>query len=189
MGVLLAGGESRRFGEDKRSAVWGGATLTERAAATLASVVDRVVLSVGVSDVDAVPERERVVDERPALGPLGGLLTSLKFCRDRGVSGALCLAVDLPLITPIHLRRILDNVEPGAEIVAAAGPGRPRRQPLCGWYSTRLVEPLELYLEEGHRRVISFAESRATTWVEFTDASALANVNTLDDLLALEKDS
>ena len=194
LGVLLAGGRSRRFGADKRHTSWKGVTLAERAAAVLSSLTDTVVVSVGAGDAGSAGDVEglegltRVADPRPDEGPLGGLAACLRYGRERGLAGALVLAVDLPHVDASHLKRILSQREPGREIVAAASASDRREQPLCGWYSVSLIDPLELYLSEGGRTVGDFVAARATHWVLY-EPRVLTNVNRPEDLRALGAES
>jgi len=188
IGVLLAGGRSRRFGGDKRHTLLGGLTLAERAASVLSVVADPVVVSVGSGDVEGLEGIVRVVDERPDEGPLSGVLAGLRYGLDRGHDGALVLAVDLPRVTGAHLGSLLAQLSSDADIVAAASSSDQRGQPLCGWYSTELVEPVERYLREGGRKVADFVAAQATRWVQF-DPRVLTNVNTPEDLFALEAES
>lgn len=76
-GVLLAGGKSRRMGEDKRYLVVGKQTLLERGLAVLSSIFQEVLVVIAQDspplDVDARVVRDLV----PECGSLGGLYTGL----------------------------------------------------------------------------------------------------------------
>lgn len=191
LGVVLAGGRSRRFGSDKRAAVLDGHALLERAARTLRAVTPHVVVSVGADDPavqedtsDVPAGLRRVLDPLPDAGPLGGLLAGLRDAERRGLPGVLVLAVDLPLVEPAHLSRLLP---PGPDvpraILASAADGT--RQPLCGWYAARVRSGLQTWLSGGGRAVLRFVETLAPEWVVLDDrdgVSPLLNVNTPEDL-------
>ena len=76
-GVLLAGGKSRRMGEDKRYLVVGEQTLLERGLDLLRSIFQEVLVVIAQDspplDVDARVVRDLV----PDCGSLGGLYTGL----------------------------------------------------------------------------------------------------------------
>ena len=76
-GVLLAGGKSRRMGEDKRYLVVGEETLLERGLGVLRSVFQEVLIVIAQNSpplgVDAKVARDLV----PECGSLGGLYTGL----------------------------------------------------------------------------------------------------------------
>ncbi|MBI1945582.1 MAG: molybdenum cofactor guanylyltransferase [Deltaproteobacteria bacterium] len=102
VGALLAGGESRRMGQDKSALVIGGRTLAEHALATLAAVSDRqVILGHGRGCPADVP---RLLDAVPGQGPSEGLRALVAS----GLGDTyLVLPVDMPGVTADHLRRLL----------------------------------------------------------------------------------
>src|SRR5262245_64122623 len=78
-GVLLAGGKSRRMGEDKRHLLVGEQTLLERSLEILQTVFEKVVIVIAQDS----PPLERVAnpvvrDIIPNCGRLGGLYIGLK---------------------------------------------------------------------------------------------------------------
>lgn len=89
-GFILAGGASRRMGQDKASLKWGNGTLLEHMVLLLSTVAEPI----------RIVGREDLPDVIPGKGPLGGLLTALQST-DREAN--LCLAVDIPLLTPDFL--------------------------------------------------------------------------------------
>jgi len=90
LGVVLAGGQSRRFGSDKALAEIGGRTLLDRAVTTLARQCEAVV--VAGRTVAPAP----VVADAPhaAMGPLGGLCGALHHGFARGFDAVLSIPVD-----------------------------------------------------------------------------------------------
>jgi molybdenum cofactor guanylyltransferase len=76
-GILLAGGKSRRMGEDKRYLVVGEQTLLERGLSVLQSIFQEVLVVIA-KDSDPLGVDVRVVrDQVPECGSLGGLYTGL----------------------------------------------------------------------------------------------------------------
>jgi molybdopterin-guanine dinucleotide biosynthesis protein A len=76
-GVLLAGGKSRRMGEDKRYLVVGEQTLLQRGLSVLHSIFQEVLVVIA-KDSDPLGVDARVVrDQVPDCGSLGGLYTGL----------------------------------------------------------------------------------------------------------------
>ncbi|WP_353227706.1 molybdenum cofactor guanylyltransferase [Novosphingobium sp.] len=90
LGVVLAGGQSRRFGSDKALALIGGRTLLDRAVATLERQCDAVVVA-GRDDAPVA-----VVADRPqaGMGPLGGLNAALHHAAANGFDAVLSIPVD-----------------------------------------------------------------------------------------------
>ena len=76
-GVLLAGGKSRRMGEDKRYLVVGGQTLLERGLAVLRSIFQEVLIVIAQDSLPLGVDARVVRDLVPDCGGLGGLYTGL----------------------------------------------------------------------------------------------------------------
>src|SRR3954464_15142116 len=79
LGVVLAGGQARRFGRDKALATLAGMALLDHAANALRPVVEEIAV-VGRDSSTYVS-----IADWPAtgLGPLGGLCGALRHARDR----------------------------------------------------------------------------------------------------------
>ncbi len=76
-GVLLAGGKSRRMGEDKRYLVVGDQTLLERGLVVLRSIFQEVLVVIAQDSPPLDVDTRVVRDLVPDCGSLGGLYTGL----------------------------------------------------------------------------------------------------------------
>ena len=101
---ILAGGLSTRMGRDKSWIKLGAATLLARIRAVAGNSSISLTGYANVRNGKLLP-RVRVLrkDVVPRCGPLGGILTALRTTRARAV---LFLACDMPLVTPLLLRRL-----------------------------------------------------------------------------------
>lgn len=134
-GIVLTGGSAARLqGVDKASIEVVGVTLLERVLGALTEVP--VVVVVGGPVLTSRPVTN-VREDPPDGGPAAGVLA--------GVSGfaspprlVVVLAVDLPLVTPATVRRLVASAEvPGGECDGALlVDGNGRRQYLCAVYRT-----------------------------------------------------
>ncbi|MFW2852947.1 molybdenum cofactor guanylyltransferase [Sphingomonas sp. TX0543] len=164
LGVVLAGGGSRRFGSDKARALLDGMTLTDHARATLAPFVGEVVVS-GAEDVP----------DRPAagLGPLGGICGALHFAVARGHKAIVTIGCDTPFVPAETL----------ATLAASAGASFVAETPIIGCWPVELADPLERHLRidpnRSMRRWCMIIGARAI------DAPPIANINRPEDLAAL----
>lgn len=87
---ILAGGRSRRMGRDKATLKLAGRSFLSR----IRSAARATGLRTRVIRQDLVPGR----------GPVGGIHTGLKTSRSDAV---VFLACDMPLITPVHILRVI----------------------------------------------------------------------------------
>lgn len=108
LGVILAGGQSRRFGQDKAVASLGQRSLIEHVLARAMPQVGAMAIS-GRDYGLGVPV---IADMMPSEGPLGGILSSLAWAREKGFGAIASFACDAPffpadlvaqLTIPIHL--------------------------------------------------------------------------------------
>lgn len=107
-GIILAGGASRRMGQDKAVLDWNGARAIDRLAALATAAGCEGVLTAGADyGIDFVPDP-------PGKGPVGGLLAGLEALRARGLERALVLAVDAPTLRLADLEPLLAAPGPGA---------------------------------------------------------------------------
>jgi len=170
LGVVLAGGQSARFGSDKALAELGGHTLLARAVDTLSGWCEHVVVAGrATAPAPTLPDWPHA-----SMGPLGGIAAGLHHARDEGYTHVLTLGVD-SLGLPETLPELL-----------LPGPAYVESQPVVGLWPTGAVDAIEtLLLADGRHSMLAFAEAIGATAVKI-DAEP-ANINTPADLAAAEK--
>ena len=178
--MVLAGGRSRRFGSDKRVALFDGAELVRLAMRKLASVCDGMLFVATGAERERLPGTGRAVlltDEPPGCGPLGGIAAGLRRARD----GVLVLACDLPIVRTSTLDRIVRS--------ARASVGRPVAlrsltgwEPLVAWYPRRALHAVETELRSAKPAPWAVLERLAAMPLPVLDAEEVLNVNTPEDL-------
>jgi molybdopterin-guanine dinucleotide biosynthesis protein A len=171
LGVVLAGGNSTRFGSDKALAELGGHTLLNRAFDTLSGFCELVV----IAGRERGPGHRCIPDwPQPNMGPLGGLAAALRMARDEGYDSVLSCGVD-SIGLPDNL---LDLLSPGPAYVES--------QPVVGHWPTGTVDRLEtILLAEGKHSMLAFAEAIGARPVKI--GAKPANINTPADLAAMEQ--
>ncbi|MFO0707355.1 MAG: molybdenum cofactor guanylyltransferase [Nitrospira sp.] len=115
-GIILAGGKSRRMGEDKRYLRVGKATLLERTVATMTGIFNDVRIIIGQdSSPLTLPECQVHRDVIADCGSLGGLYTGLALASTARIFVVAC---DMPFLNPALIRWFLDR-DPVADVVMA----------------------------------------------------------------------
>ena len=170
LGVVLAGGQSTRFGSDKALAELGGQTLLARAYDALGGFCELVV----------VAGREKgpghVIPDWPhaGMGPLGGIAAGLRLAQDEGYEAVLSCGVDSVQLP----ENLLELLSPAPAYLAD--------QPVVGLWPTASCAALERILESGGRHsMLAFAEAAGARAVKTKSKSA--NINTPADLAAMEQ--
>ena len=193
-GVVLAGGESSRYGAPKALATVGGVRIVDRVIAALRRVTAEIIVSANEPALFRDLGLPVYPDEREGLGPLGGIYTTLRRARQAGRPGILAAACDMPFPSAELLARLRDVAFPGGEaagapdVVVPASRGPRGIEPLFAAYRTGCLPALDDALAEGDRRMIGF-HSRVTVHTismeevaTFCDpAVAFMNVNTPED--------
>src|SRR3989338_7645546 len=95
-GVILAGGKSTRFGENKAFALFDGVSFIERALETMKQVFKEVIIVTNPPNVYSGWGGSVVKDTIPYQGPLGGLMSALTYSISPYVFIAAC---DMPLLS------------------------------------------------------------------------------------------
>jgi molybdopterin-guanine dinucleotide biosynthesis protein A len=170
LGVVLAGGNSTRFGSDKALAELGGHTLLNRAFDTLTGFCELVVIAGRAQGPGhCIPDWPR-----PNMGPLAGIAAGLHLARDEGYDSVLTCGVD-SIGLPDDLLTLL-----------SPGPAYLESQPVVGHWPAGTVDALEaLLLSEARHSMLAFAEAVGARPVKI--GAKPANINTPADLTAAEK--
>lgn len=165
LGLVLAGGNSSRFGSDKALAEVGGQSLIARAVDTLAGWCEQVVVAGReVAPAPCIPDWPR-----PGMGPLAGIAAGLHFARDAGFEAVLTCGVDSVGLAD-DLPRLLS---PAPAYVAD--------QPVIGLWPVSAIADLEAILTgEGRHSLLAFAERIGARAVRL--GTPPANINTPEDL-------
>ena len=186
VGVLIAGGDGRRAGVDKRFLVLEGRTLLLRNLAFLRARFPEVAVGIGkgqeldLGDGDGVAVIE---DAYPGSSPLVGIATALAHFQ----RPIFALAADIAF--PNH---------DAAEAVLSAFPdhdvslpdmGRGYRQPLFAAYGPACLAPMLDLIRAGRHRITGIFEGVSVAEVPFPDGSMFQNINTMSDYEAARRES
>jgi molybdenum cofactor guanylyltransferase len=186
-GILLAGGKSRRMGEDKRYLVVGEQTLLERGLGVLRSIFQEVLVVIAQDspplDVTATVVRDLV----PDCGSLGGLYTGLTRATTPYI---FIVACDMPFLDPAVISQFISHTVTEDIVMAKLAT---RLHPMHALYGKRCLPVVEQMISARQLRIqdmVSHASLRIRYITEadlFTidpSGRSFQNVNTPDDLEA-----
>lgn len=189
VGLLLAGGQSRRMGGgDKALRPLGGLSLLERVIERLRPQVDALVLNAnGDPGRLAKFDLPVVSDSVPGFaGPLAGVLAGLDWTTSHRAECPFIVSVatDAPFLPLDLVTRLVAELEAAsAELACAASGGR--AHPVFGLWPVRLRENLRrAILDEGIRKVDQWTMRHRLVTVPFSDRpiDPFFNANRPEDL-------
>lgn len=185
LGVVLAGGESRRFGSDKSAAMLGGETLLARAIRRAAAQVDRVIVSGGASPMPDVPA---IIDEAPGQGPLAGVLPGLAWASEHGFEHVATFPCDVPFFPPDILQHLSGALTDADYAIVRHGT---RKHPVFALWRPACRKRLESAFVDGLRSLHAVDRVLNCAVVQFEDdpdaPDPFFNINSREDFEAAER--
>jgi molybdopterin-guanine dinucleotide biosynthesis protein A len=186
-GAVLAGGAARRYGGRPKGLIeLGGRRILDRVVDALHAVTGEPPLLVANAPDGPTwrPDLRTIPDVRPDCGSLGGIYTAVAA----GAGPVLCVAWDMPFVSP-ELLRVLADGSAGYDAFLPESDGRRGVEPLCAVYAPACGPAIERQLARGNLKAIGFHPEvqvgtlRLERVREFGDPDVLFfNVNTPADL-------
>ena len=191
LGVVLAGGKSQRFGEDKCQVKLGDKLLIDYILSEILDEFKEVLLiSNNKIKYNYSNKISLVEDTKKGLGPLGGILTAMKWIKENNKSYKWIST--FPSDTPFFKKKILNNFL--EEIKDYEGKlffinSNDTRHNIFGLWSIDLLDRLEKDLDNGERKVEMWANKIGVKSInmKFENKDPFFNINTKEDLIKAEK--
>jgi molybdenum cofactor guanylyltransferase len=189
VGVLLAGGESSRFGGKKAFAKFMGQSFWEHSYFALKGASNQQVI---ISHQDLINQFKEMVacqvlvdDEKvKGRGPLAGIYTAMKNIKAEWYVVVSC---DIPFISEQTLHRLLDMRS--ASVTAVIPKVNGKLHPLIGVYHHSIFAKLEKQLSKHEYKMMSFLEKIDVIYVSeqelAVDAKVFSNINSQEDYTKL----
>ncbi len=185
-GVILAGGQGKRFGgADKGLQLLNGKPLAAHVAERLAPQVEQLIINANRNlDHYRTLGYSVIQDQRgPWLGPLAGIATALTAIT---TELALVVPCDTPFLPHDLGQRLYTALHQHQADIAIAHDGQ-RLQQMCVLLRRPLLDSLNTELSVGHLKVHTWMMQQHHCVVEFADqADAFLNINSSEDLAKAE---
>ena len=191
LGVILAGGQSRRMGGgDKSLQPLAGRSLIAHVIDRMSPQVDRIAINANGDPTRfaglGLPVIADSVDG--FAGPLAGVLAGLDWAAKEGADRILTAAADTPFF-PLDLGARLERAalegDTGLALAATTDPARGMsRHPTFGLWPVALREDLRQALGQGMRKIVAWTDrhNAATAMFSPKPFDPFFNVNTPEDL-------
>lgn len=182
-GIVLAGGQSSRMGEDKGLMTFRNIPLVNIATERLAACCEEVFISVNQQQVEAYQScGNLIIDQHEQEGPLGGVLSVFEQ-----IEGPLLItAVDLPLLSETELKQLLAHRSPESLVTAFFDEQENRWEALVSLWEQGAYDQLQNYFFDGKRSVQGFLNEIHARKVKVAKSEAFANVNARRDWEGLD---
>jgi len=193
LGVVLAGGRSKRFGQDKNQVKLGSKTLLEHTIVKVSSkfnnilVVSNKDLEINISDtLQVIPD---CIEGN--LGPLVGVLSAMKWIKKN--NQLYQWIATFPSDTPFFDESIIDKYKKEIKLndnLLYFVKSNEKRHNIFGLWSVKLIDTLENDLiNNNFRKVEDWANKVGvkTINIKSKEFDPFLNINTKDDLVEAEK--
>ena len=189
--VVLAGGRSKRFGEDKSQAKLRGKILIDY---ILKEIINNFseVLIVANSSIKHLNSDKiiKIEDYKKNLGPLGGIFSAMKWVKENNkkFQWIASFPSDTPFFKMDNFNDFLKRVNEKESELFFMKSGE-KRHNIFGLWSVHLVDQLENDLEKGTRKVERWANDIGVKIINmsFEKQDPFFNINTKEDLEIAEK--
>ena len=186
LGVVLAGGKSQRFGQDKSQVKLQGKILIDY---ILSEIVDEFneTLIVTNNPISFMSSDKIFLtkDFKNGLGPLGGVFTAMKWIKenDKKYNWISTFPTDTPFFTKKELKNFYENIKIDDSKLFFIKSKKTRHN-IFGLWSMDLMDQLESDLLKGERKVELWANSVgvSTINIEYKKIDPFFNINTKKDL-------
>ena len=186
LGVVLAGGKSKRFGEDKSQVKLHGKILIDY---ILSEIMDQFnEILVVTNNPIRFKDSSKILttkDFEEGLGPLGGILTAMKWIKDqkKDYEWISTFPSDTPFFTNKELKIFYENIDIKKSKLFFIK-NKETRHNIFGLWSLDLLKKLETDLKKGERKVEVWADTVGveTINIECEKRDPFFNINTKEDL-------
>ena len=186
LGVVLAGGKSQRFGQDKSQAKLQDKLLIDFILNEIIGEFNETLI-VANEPISFMKSKNISLtkDFQSGLGPLGGVLTAMKWVKEnnRKYKWISTFPSDTPFFTKKELRYFYDNIKINESKLFFIK-NKETRHNIFGLWSLELIDQLQIDILRGERKVEDWANSIgvSTVNIDYKEPDPFFNINTKEDL-------
>ena len=186
LAVVLAGGKSQRFGQDKSQVKLQDKILINYILGEIIDVFQETLI-IANDSIDYMQSDKISItkDFKSNLGPLGGVLTGMKWVKEnkKNYKWISTFPSDTPFFTKKELKYFYENIKINDSKLFFIK-SKDTRHNIFGLWSLELMDQLESDLIKGERKVESWADSIGVKNIniDFEKKDPFFNINTKEDL-------
>ncbi|MGH6889080.1 MAG: molybdenum cofactor guanylyltransferase [Rhizomicrobium sp.] len=191
LGVILAGGASRRFGAEKSAAMLGGKPLLAWVAECATPQVDALLLNTNSPEIgQGILNLGRLPDGAPGEGPIAGILAALAEAERRGFTHVASFACDTPFFPSDTVARLAAALDNSGDYAVACCNGAVHR--IFALWPAACHARIEEAFASGTRSMGDIEQWLSPVLADLTDqgrwgGNPFFNINTPEDLATAER--
>ena len=186
LGVVLAGGKSQRFGQDKSQAKLNDKILIDYILSEIIDEFEEILIVTNASINYMKSKKISIINDfKEGLGPLGGILSAMKWIKkhNKKYEWISSFPSDTPFFTKKELKFFYESIQIKKNKLFFIKSNETRHN-IFGLWSLELINQLETDLLKGERKIEDWANSVGvnTINIEHKNKDPFFNINTKEDL-------
>ena len=187
LGIILAGGKSSRFGEDKSTAKLGNKTLLDHTVNKIENEFNEILVISNNKEFNFKNNKIHVVEDciEGQLGPLVGILTAMKWVKknNKNYKWIASFPCDTPFFDMKFISELKIKIEQTSKKLIFLNSDK-KRHNIFGLWSVDLIETLEEDIKNGLRKVEIWADKIGYENININtkEFDMFLNINTKEDL-------
>ena len=192
LGIILAGGKSSRFGEDKSTAKLGNKTLLDHTVNKIENEFNEILVISNNKEFNFKNNKIHVVEDciEGQLGPLVGILTAMKWVKknNKNYKWIASFPCDTPFFDMKFISELKIKIKETSKKLIFLNSDK-KRHNIFGLWSVDLIETLEEYIKNGLRKVEIWADKIGYENININtkEFDMFLNINTKEDLKKAKK--
>ena len=158
--VILAGGESSRFGKNKALEKVDGVPLIERVIDVVGPLFEHLIISTNTPEEYSYLDLPMHEDLIKGLGPLGGIYTALETIKQ---DGGFVVASDMPFLNRELIRHMVE-VKAGFDVVVPRIAWK--MEPLHCLYTKRCLPAIKRSIDSGRYQIVNFFPEVSVRYID-----------------------
>ena len=187
LGIILAGGKSSRFGEDKSTVKLGNKTLLDHTVNKIENEFNEILVISNNKEFNFKNNKIHVVEDciEGQLGPLVGILTAMKWVKKnkKNYKWIASFPCDTPFFDMKFVSELKIKIKETSKKLIFLNSDK-KRHNIFGLWSVDLIETLEEDIKNGLRKVEIWADKIGYENININtkEFDMFLNINTKEDL-------
>ncbi len=174
-GVVLAGGESSRMGEEKSLMQFRKQQLINFSISALQPYCSEILIS-SSKDIHQKFSCRIIADEFQKIGPIAGIHSALKNSKTDYI---IILPCDSPMVKPQFVQYLISQIEENDKAIVPQY--QENKEPLFSIYHKSILAVVESQISNRDYRLTHLLDQVKAKVIEVTDRSCFVNINTPED--------